>query len=66
MLLEKQKKQTNKQAKNKNKAKKKEKNQNCTKSGLSVPISTTNCYIYHFLDDIKLLLFVNANVIHHV
>ena len=23
-------------------------------------------YIYHFLDYIKLLLFVNANVIHHV
>ena len=26
----------------------------------------SNGYIYHFLDYIKLLLFVNANVIHHV
>ena len=38
-----------------------------------VPVSTTkdviccsNGYIYHFLDYITLLLFVNANVIHHV
>ena len=29
-------------------------------------ISCSNGYIYHFLDYIKLLLFVNANVIHHV
>ena len=40
---------------------------------IPIPISTTkdviccsNGYIYHFLDYIKLLLFVNANVIHHV
>ena len=40
---------------------------------IQVPISTTkdvicysNGYIYHFLDYITLLLFVNANVIHHV
>ena len=40
---------------------------------IQVPISNTkdvicysNGYIYHFLDYIKLLLFVNANVIHHV
>ena len=38
---------------------------------MPIPISTTkyvtycsNGYIYHFLDYIKLLLFVNANVIH--
>ena len=40
---------------------------------IPIPISTTkdviccsNGYIYHFLDYIKLLLFVNANVIHYV
>ena len=40
---------------------------------IPIPISTTkdliccsNGYIYHFLDYIRLLLFVNANVIHHV
>ena len=40
---------------------------------IQVPISTTkdvircsNGYIYHFLYYITLLLFVNANVIHHV
>ena len=40
---------------------------------IPIPISTTkhviccsNGYIYHFLDYIKLLLFVNANIIHHV
>ena len=40
---------------------------------IPVPVSTTkdviccsNGYIYHFLDYITLLLFVNANVIHHV
>ena len=39
----------------------------------SIPISTTkdviccsNDYVYHFLDYIKLLLFVNVSVIHHV
>ena len=49
----------------------KKRNQNCIKSGLSqFPISTTkdviccsNGYNYHFLDYIKLLLFVNANAI---
>ena len=41
--------------------------------GYPIPISKTkdviccsNGYIYHFLDYIKWLLFVNANVIHHV
>ena len=29
-------------------------------------ICCSNGDIYHFLDYIKLLLFVNANVIHHV
>ena len=40
---------------------------------IPIPVSATkyviccsNGYIYHFLDYIKLLLFVNANVIHHV
>ena len=40
---------------------------------IPLPISTTkdvicysNGYIYHFLDYIMLLLFVDANVIHHV
>ena len=40
---------------------------------IPIPISTTKdvicCsygYLYRFLDYIKLLLFVNANVIHHV
>ena len=40
---------------------------------IPVPISTakdviccSNGYIYHFLDYIRLLLFVNANVIYHV
>ena len=40
---------------------------------ISVLISTTtdviccsNGYIYHFLDYVTLLLFVNANAIHHV
>ena len=40
---------------------------------IPIPISTTKdvicCsygYLYHFLDYIKLLLFVNANIIHHV
>ena len=58
-----------------NKSQKQKKYQNCIKSGLYIPapISTTkdviccsNGYIYHFLDYITLLLFVNANVIHHV
>ena len=40
---------------------------------IPIPISTTkgvvccsNDYVYNFLDYMKLLLFVNANVIHHV
>ena len=40
---------------------------------IPIPIFTTkgvvccsNDYVYHFLDYMKLLLFVNANVIHHV
>ena len=40
---------------------------------IPIPISTTKdvmcCsdgYIYHFLDFIKLLLFVNASVVYHV
>ena len=40
---------------------------------IPIPISTTKdvicCsygYLYHFLDHTMLLLFVNANVIHHV
>ena len=61
-----------KQKKNKRKKKKKKrKYQNCIKSvSQIIPISTTedviccsNGYIYHFLDYIKLLLFVNANFI---
>ena len=47
----------------------KKRNQNCIWA-IPIPISTTkdvircfNRYIYHFLDYIKLLLFVNANVI---
>ena len=64
-LLKRKKKSKQKQKQNKTKA----------KSGLYIPapISTTkdviccsNGYIYHFLDYITLLLFVNANVIHHV
>ena len=57
-----------KQKQNKTKAKKTKKHW-----AIPVPISTTKdiicCsygYIYHFLDYIKLLLFVDANVIHHV
>ena len=65
-----------KQNKNENKNKNKTK-QSKTKAkkvwAIPVPISTTkdviccsNGYIYHFLDYITLLLFVDANVIHHV
>ena len=58
----------------KRKKRKKKINQKCCiKSGLPIPISSTkdvmccsNGYIYHFIGHIKLLLFVNANVIHHV
>ena len=58
-----------------NKSQKQKKYQNCIKSGLYIPapISTTkdviccsNGYIYHFLDYLTLLPFVNTNVIHHV
>ena len=65
------KKKNKKQKQNKTKAKKEKK----FKIALSLcyPISTTkdviccsNGYIYHFLDYKTLLLFVNANVIHHV
>ena len=65
--------------KKQNKTKAKKQKQGKEKKGkekvwaISIPISTTkdiicrsNGYIYHFLDYIKLLLFVNANVIHHV
>ena len=34
--------------------------------GPSLPLCCSNGYIYHFLDYITLLRFVNANVIHHV
>ena len=59
---------------NKRKRKKKKRNKICIKAGLSQVlflqqkdvICCSNGYIYHFLDYIKLLLFVNANVIHHV
>ena len=79
MLLEigslKRKKKQNK-AKNKKKTKQKPKRKKNSKLHLvwaiPVPISTTkdvvccsNGYIYHFLDYITFLLFVNANVIHN-
>ena len=46
--------------KTKTKTKQKKQKQNKTK------VCCSNGYVYHFLDYIKLLLFVNANVIHHV
>ena len=52
---------------------KKEKKKKEKVSAIPIPVSTTkdliccsNGYIYHFLDYIRLLLFVNANVIYHV
>ena len=59
---------------NKTKRKKKKRNKICIKAGLSQVlflqqkdvICCSNGYVYHFLDYIKLLLFVNVNVIHHV
>ena len=65
------------QKKEKKKKEKRKKKENKVKeikvSAIPIPISTTkdliccsNGYIYHFLDYITLLLFVNANVIHHV
>ena len=61
----------------KKKKRKRKKKENKVKeikvSAIPIPISTTkdliccsNGYIYHFLDYIRLLLFVNANVIYHV
>ena len=61
----------------KKKKRKRKKKENKVKeikvSAIPIPISTTkdliccsNGYIYHFLDYIRLLLFVNVNVIHHV
>ena len=75
MMLEigllKRKKQKQKQKKTKQKPKKNSKLHQVWAT--PVPISTTkdviccsNGYIYHFLDYITLLLFVDANVIHHV
>ena len=63
------------QKKEKKKERKKEKRKEKKRKvwAMPIPISTTkyvtccsNGYIYHFLDYIKLLLFVNANVIHYV
>ena len=63
----------NKTKQNKSKKKKKKTSKLHKVWAIPVPISTTkdviccsNGYIYHFLDYIKLLLFVNTNVIHHV
>ena len=68
---EKTKKNKNKNNENKTKAKKRKKE--ITIWAIPVPncmikdvICCSNGHIYHFLDYIKLLLFVNANVIHHV
>ena len=61
--------QTNKQTNNKNKTKQNPKNIKIkikNKSTTKDVICCSNGYIYHFLDYITLLLFVNANVIHHV
>ena len=70
-LLKKQNK--TKQKKKKGKKGKEKKSKLLSVWAIPIPISTTkdviccsNGYIYHFLDYIKLLLFVNANVIHHV
>ena len=59
------------QRKNKNKTKAKKKKIKVW--AIPVPISTTkdviccsNGHIYHFLEYITLMHFVNANVIHHV
>ena len=81
MLLEiglfKQKTKQNKKKKKQNKKKeeeKKKRHQNCIKSGLSQflflqqkmqYVALMAIFIY-FFDYVKLLLFVNANVIHHV
>ena len=67
------KKQTTKTKQNKIKKKIHKKSKLRQVWAIPVPVSTTkdviccsNGYIYHFLDYITLLLFVNANVIHHV
>ena len=79
MLLEigllKQKTKQKKKKQNKKKEKeKKRRHQNCIKSGLSQflflqqkmqYVALMSIFIY-FFDYVKLLLFVNANVIHHV
>ena len=73
-LLQRKKKQKTKNKKTKTKTKQNKSQKKKIKVwAISVPISTTkdviccsNGYIYHFLDYIKLLLFVNTNVIHHV
>ena len=73
------KKQQQKKTKNKNKTKQKPKKKK-EKERITIALSRgppsfyfynkrynmANGYIYHFLYYIKLLLFVNANVIHHV
>ena len=70
-LLIKRKKTKNKKTKKQNKTKARKKNIKIALS-LGYPssyfhmICCSNGYIYHFLDYITLLLFVNANVIHHV
>ena len=58
---------------NKSKKKKRKEIKIALSRAIPRPISITkdiiccsNGYIHHFLDYIKLLLFVNANVIHHV
>ena len=60
-----------KKQKKEKKKKKKKKRKLKIKIALSLGYSNSyfykkDNYIYHFLDYIKLLLFVNANVIHHV
>ena len=72
-LLQRKKKQTTKNKKTKTKTKQNKSQKKIKLWAISVPISTTkdviccsNGHIYHFLDYITLLLFVNANVIHHV
>ena len=76
IIKKKRKKQKQKQKQNKSQKKrrrKKKKSKLYQVWAIPVPISTTkdvicysNGYIYNFLDYIKLLLLVNANVIHHV
>ena len=67
-------KQKTKQKKKETKQKKKRRHQNCIKSGLSQflflqqkmqYVALMAIFIY-FFDYVKLLLFGNANVIHHV